>query len=125
MDRQSALGESDYRVKESLQVFLNRHTAACVYHAFYEKKQNVEIVSLESQGHFMVIDSPEYDFMYHRVSYLVQVNRIMPLGGFIQLQWPSEKYDAPEIHSHGFDIHTSFGDALEHLQNAIWERINE
>jgi hypothetical protein len=125
MDKQSALGESEFRVKESLQAFLNRHTAACVYHAFVEKKQNVEIVSLESQGHFMVIDSPEYDFMYHRLSYLVQVSRVMPLGGFIQLQWPIEDHEAPKYENARFDSHSSFGDALEHLQNKIWKRIED
>ncbi|MFI5222727.1 MAG: hypothetical protein ACHQX3_00540 [Nitrospirales bacterium] len=126
MDRPSAIVETEFRVKESLQEFLDRHTADCVYKSFNSRHQNVEIVRSESQGHRMVIDSPEYDFMFHRLSYLVQVNSLMPLAGFVQLQWPSldpegkTKYEAAHFHAN-----SSFGDALEKVQVLIWKRIEE
>lgn len=117
--------DEQYRVTESLQEFLNRHTADCVRNAFVEKQQNVEIVRLESQGHFMVIDSPEYDFMYHRMSYLVQVSCVMPLAGFVQVQWPGDVHTATKYVNCEFGPLRSFGDALEKLQAQIWNRIAE
>lgn len=117
--------DEQYRVTETLQEFLDRHTADAINRAFRDRNQNVEIVRLESRGHFMVLDAPEYDFMHHRMSYAVSVTSQMPLCGYIQLQWPKGYDEKPAYDQAKFNEHRSFGDALEEIASHISRRIEE
>jgi len=110
--------------------FLHNHAVECVLNAFKEKKQNVVILGTDSRGTFIVLDSPEYDYMFHRVTILVQINLMHPLSGFIRLQWPGQKGNVPgtplaEYSTAEFGQHKSLGEAFERIQNYIWERIEE
>lgn len=110
---------------EHLNEFLIRHISDCVKNAFTEKNQSVEILQLDDANNLIVLDAPEYDFMWHRVSVQLRINTLMPLGGVVSLIWPAGTYDKSKIEPFEFGPHHSFGDALEKLQNAIWKRINE
>ncbi len=110
---------------ESIQGFLNRHAVDCVKNAFTEKRQSVELCSTISVGEFLIIDSPEYDFMWHRGTLYVVVNVIFPLRGYVRIRWTGMEGVPGEYANHEFNEHIAFGDALEHLQNSIWNRIDD
>lgn len=108
---------------EQLHDFLYRHTADCIKNAYAKKMQSVEILKQRTDGHFIVLDAPEYDFMWHRMSFLVGTTRTMPLCGRIQIEWPAATFEETKYEHFEFGPHHSFGDALEKLQNAIWKKI--
>lgn len=116
---------TEYLVTETLEYFLFRHAADAIHHAFVEKGQNVEIVRNRTNGHYIVIDAPEYDFMHHRLSYSVDVHSVMPLQGQVILEWPRGNNEKPEYDRAIFNANRSFGDALEEIASHISRRIDE
>lgn len=115
---------------EQIRDYLVRHTSECIVNAFKEKGQDVEVKMCDpcggDNGWFLVMDSPEYDFMWHRMSFHVKISTNRPLSGGIAIEFYSG-YGSDHVirDSFPFGLTPCFGDALEKLQNRIWKHIGE